>query len=71
MNEVKEISERLQLRPYTCYHCHGIIGLTTDNVLTVGAVRFKRSITMECGYCEKQTFWKPSNEIINTKSRAS
>lgn len=70
MVNLKEHSERINLRPYACYHCNGIIGLTTNNILFVGAVKFKRSVTMECGYCEKTTYWKPSDETFNTKKRS-
>lgn len=61
----RQVSENLELRPYKCYMCQGVIGLCTSSKLYVGAVIFIRSVTMECGYCGRHTFFKPEKEIIN------
>jgi hypothetical protein len=61
----KEISENMGAVAYKCYHCGGILGVTTDYVLFMGAGKFRKHITFDCGYCEKTTFWKPKGEKIH------
>jgi hypothetical protein len=50
------------LTPYKCYICEGLLGMTASNRLYIGAAIFERPITITCGYCEKRTYWKPSND---------
>lgn len=56
--------ELLSATAYKCYHCHGVLGVTTPNYLFFGAARFSRHITFDCTICEKTTFWKPENETL-------
>ncbi len=65
----KERSDRISIRVYACYHCEGIIGNTTDNVLFVGSARFIKSVTMRCGYCDKLTYWRPTVENNDDKTK--
>jgi hypothetical protein len=58
----KEQSEITGAEIYRCWHCGGVLGVTTISTLYVGPIRHKRHITFDCGYCEKETFWKPSDE---------
>lgn len=62
MTTLLEKSEQINLRIFKCQHCGGIIGNTTDNILYVGTVKLKRTITMECSYCDKIIYWRPSKE---------
>lgn len=63
-----EINEKLQQRPYNCYHCSRNLGTRTDTVLIIGAVRFTRSVTMICEYCKRMTFFKPDESYIKQGS---
>lgn len=64
MITAKQTSEEMNLIPYKCHHCKGVLGLTTNAKLFIGAARFIKHVTFQCGYCEKTTFWKPDNEKI-------
>lgn len=65
----KYLSEKIELKPYFCYHCSGLIGMSSRNKLFVATARFIRSVTIECGYCGKHTFWRPSNESVDKNSK--
>ena len=67
MNNAEKHVEYLQLRPYKCYLWEGLIGLTSDKKLYIGAAIFIRSVTLECGYCGRNTYWKPTDESAQRK----
>lgn len=60
----KNRADFLELHPYKCYMCEGLIGMSTPTKLYVGAAIFTRSVTIECGYCGRNTFWKPTKESL-------
>lgn len=71
MNNAEKHVEYLTLKPYKCYLCEGLIGMSSDNKLYIGAAIFVRSVTMECGYCGRHTYWRPSNESVQPKKAKS
>jgi len=62
MTNIKDRAEYLNMRPFKCPHCEGIHGTTTDNILFIGAARYRKVNTFECGYCEKMVRWRPKND---------
>lgn len=66
----KKVVEQLNLNPYKCRHCGGIIGLSNDHRLFIGPVIFIKSVTMECGYCDKYNIWRPSTDDMGSKNKA-
>jgi hypothetical protein len=65
MTTPRNRAEFLELKPYKCYMCEGLIGMCTRTKLYIGAAIFVRSVTIECGYCCRHTFWKPESEVMN------
>ncbi len=64
MTTPQERAEHLNVVPYKCYHCEGLLGMHNNIELFVGAAIFPKSVTIRCGYCKRHTFWKPENEKI-------
>lgn len=62
MTTPRNRADFLELNPYKCYMCEGLIGMCSPTKLYIGAAIFNRSITIECGYCGRNTFWKPRAE---------
>lgn len=71
MTTVKDRSNYLELKPYKCYICEGLIGMSSNNKLYIGAAIFVKSVTIECGYCGRHTFWKPLSESLTKNNRHS
>jgi hypothetical protein len=64
MTTPKERAEFLELHPYKCYMCEGLIGMCTSTKLYIGAAIFDKSVTITCGYCGRRTFFKPATEVV-------
>ena len=63
----EQVQEKLEQRPYRCYHCGEVLGIRTQKALIIGAARFLRSVTLQCGFCRRTTFFKPDNEQISSR----
>ena len=63
MSTLKEVSEKIFLIPFPCPHCKGVIGNTTNTTLYIGAAKFTRTVTFDCGYCDKAVRWGSGNEF--------
>lgn len=63
----EQVQEKLEQRPYRCYHCGEVLGIRTEKALIIGAARFLRSVTLQCGYCRRTTFFKPESEPVPTR----
>lgn len=62
MTTPKERAENLELRPYKCYMCEGLIGLRTNKKLFIGAAVFEKPVTITCGYCGRYTPFRVEEE---------
>lgn len=62
MIKSKEQSEIVGAEIYRCYHCGGVLGVTTHGTLYAGVLKFHKHVTFDCALCDKTTFWKPDNE---------
>ena len=62
MTTLKDRVEHLSLEPYKCYHCAGLLGMSSPNNLYIGAAIFPKSLTILCGYCGRYTYWKPDDK---------
>jgi hypothetical protein len=69
MTTPRNRAEFLELHPYKCYMCEGLIGMCTRNKLYIGAAVFTRSVTIECGYCGRNTFFKPEKEVLDKSNK--
>ncbi len=61
--KLQDKAEYLSIRTFKCPHCGGILGNQTDNILILGAVKYRRLTTPECGYCEKNVRWEPRDSF--------
>lgn len=68
--DAKKVVNQLNLNPYKCRYCAGVIGLSNEVRLYVGPVIFLRAVTMECGYCQKYNIWRPATEDSSDKNKA-
>jgi hypothetical protein len=64
MTTPKDRADFLELNPYKCYMCEGLIGMCTSKKLYIGAAIFDKSVTITCGYCGRLTFFKPNKEMM-------
>lgn len=46
---------------YRCRHCDAVLGVCTDQVLTVGTAQFTRPVTIKCIVCKREATWRPSD----------
>lgn len=46
-------------RAYLCGNCTHPLGVTSDTQLFIGAVVFRRTVTVECHCCHTRATWRP------------
>lgn len=47
-------------KPLLCKRCGNVVGVTSATTLVLGAVRIRRSVTLECQCCQQSFMWYPS-----------
>jgi hypothetical protein len=52
-----------------CPHCGAVLGVSLEDVVIIGAVRFHETITMKCGRCCQRFTWKPSPDRLDQVPR--
>jgi len=67
MVNLKEVSEKVNIEVFPCPHCTGILGTTTPNIFYLGPAKITRTLTFNCGYCDKVVVWRPDKENFNKK----